>query len=227
MKKKHIQMIIIAIIAIVIAIGLKITYFKPQTEQTHENSAIPKPVNINITNQPTLGSKTAPMNIVVFEDLKCMLCRNFNLNLYPKLKKKYINTNKANYTIINVAFIPGSVHAAATARCIYQQNQQRFFDFVDYLYHHQGLEGEDWTNIPSMLSVSNQLEGLDHSKITDCVSNGDTLSLVDKNFTIAQQVMGENVRTPMLYLNGILVSPLNIKRFDTIYQHLISEKKHG
>ena len=66
-------------------------------------------LQIDTTNQPTRGNPNAKVHIVVFEDLKCIACKNFNNTVLPQIKKQFIDTNIAKYTVINLAFIPGSM----------------------------------------------------------------------------------------------------------------------
>ena len=95
--------------------------FLPQAQ------AKPAPaMQIDTTDQPTRGNPNAKVHIVVFEDLKCIACKNFNNTILPQIKKQYIDTGIAKYTVINLAFIPGSMPAANAARCIYTQNPDGF-----------------------------------------------------------------------------------------------------
>ena len=174
-------------------------------------------VKITTQNQPTLGKKDAAVKIVAFEDLKCMMCKLFNLNLYPEIKKQYIDTGKANYSVINLAFIPGSMTAAVTARCLYEQKPQYFFQFVKYLYQHQGPENEDWTTVSNMLNDASKISGVDSIRLGVCVSTGKYTDLIKNNLKYAAKVMGYPIKTPSIYINGILVEPLTIERFKEVY----------
>ena len=146
-----------------------------------------------------------------------MMCKLFNIGLYPKIKKDYVATGKASYSVINLAFIPGSMNAAVTARCLFDQNPPYFFKFVDYIYHHQGAENENWTTVSNMLSDASKIPGVDIVRLGVCVSTSAHASLIRDNLKYARKIMGSTVRTPSIYVNGILVSPLTMERFKQIY----------
>ncbi len=94
---KPLVLITVAIALIISAIALALS--KP---------AVPKAITINTKGQPTLGNPAAPVHIVTFEDLKYPNCARFNVEVLHAIKKKYINTGVAKYTLITLAFLPGS-----------------------------------------------------------------------------------------------------------------------
>ena len=126
MPKNTIRSLIIIIFLIAIGGTLTAMMFR-------KTPHLPNAVTIETSNQPTTGNPHAHAHMVVFEDLKCMNCMRFNTTLLPQIKQKYIDTGKAKYTFINVAFIPGSKPAANAARCVYQQNKKLFFIYLRLL----------------------------------------------------------------------------------------------
>ena len=230
MSSKIIRPFMLIVIVVVTLLSLTVVYQHHQqkppaptlmTSDTGNTQNHPaSPLTIDTKNQPTLGSKKAPVSIVAFEDLKCIACRDYNLNLYQTIKKDYVNTGKASYTIMNLAFIPGSINAATTARCLYNQKPDFFFQFVDYIYKHQGAEEDNWTTVPNMLAEASKINGVDNVKLGVCVTTNDYSKLFNQNLEQASKLMGGTIRTPSLYVNGTLVSPLTIKQFKTIYNQV-------
>jgi protein-disulfide isomerase len=216
MVKRTIQISMVLIITLLLVSAGVFLYLSSQSRQATPIT-LPKPVTITTRNQPTLGPLDAKIHIVAFEDFKCINCKRYSLELYPKIKKDFIDTKKAKYTLINLAFIPGSSTAAITAHCLFLQNNLYFFEFADYLYHHQGLETTNWTNLPNMLEYANRITGIDSKKLEACVSNPDSQTIVSKNMLIAQQTMGDTIATPALYINGIQVKPLTYQHFKRIF----------
>mgnify|MGYP003336595982 CR=1 FL=1 len=43
----------------------------------------------------TVGNKDAKITIIAFESLTCSHCANFHKNVYPELKKEYLDTGLA------------------------------------------------------------------------------------------------------------------------------------
>lgn len=212
MNKPLIQKIVIAIVVLILlAVGLA-WIFRPK----HKAPAV---VQIQTTNQPMLGKPEAKVKLVVFEDLKCIACKNFNNTVFPKIKEKYIDTGLVNYTIINLAFIPGSMPAANAARCLYQENPQWFFIYVDHLYQNQPPEQDNWATIPKLVEFANVIPGVDQEKLSRCIYDSPYNELIEKNFALAKKVIGSPVLTPSLYINGRRVNPVTWDQIDQIIKN--------
>ena len=169
---------------------------------------LPKPVVINTSGQPTLGNPKAKIHMVAFEDLKCSNCARFNVEIMPYIKKEFIDTDRAKYTMINVAFINGSMPAANAAHCVFVQNKKLFFDYTDYIFHHQPPESENWATVPNLLNFASQIKGIDTNALGQCIIQNPYDELIHNNLKLAMQLMGSMVSTPTLYINGIVVRPL-------------------
>jgi len=209
MSNKGMKIAVLVVLLIVILGGVGYYFYKPA-------DPLPKSITINTAGQPVLGNKNAKVNIVAFEDLKCANCMRFNTTLLPKLKKKYIDTGVAKYTMVNLAFISGSMPAANAARCIYKQNNQAFFDFVKFVYNHQPPENENWATIPKLMEFASHVKGIDQQKLSTCIVKSPYTNFISNNMKIAGKAMGEVIATPTIYVNGILVRPLTMTRFDQI-----------
>lgn len=164
---------------------------------------------INTDDQPTMGNSKAKIHIVVFEDLKCIACRNFNNNVLPKIKSDYIDKGLAKYTVINLAFIPGSLPAANAARCLYKENPEWFFTFVNNIYLNQPPEKEDWATIPRLVQFAGVIPGLDTDKFSRCIYESPYTDFIQNNFKMAQNLQGSTVSTPAIFVNGRLVENPN------------------
>lgn len=205
--------IVISVVAIIILIAVLAVIFRPQPD-------LPKPVAINTQNQPILGQKNAKIHFVAFEDLKCVACKGFSNNLFPIIKQKYIDTNLANFTFINLAFIPNSVPAATAAHCLYIQNPQFFFPFVEYVYAHQPPEEENWATIPKLAEFASHIRGVNLQQLSQCIFESPYNDLLKKNFLLAEHIMGTPVMTPSLFINGVKVNPLTLEQIDKIIKHI-------
>ncbi|AYU56025.1 DsbA family protein [Staphylococcus debuckii] len=52
-----------------------------------------------------LTSKNGKVKVVEFADYKCPYCKKVEDNVMPKLQKDYIDKNKVDYQLVNVAFL--------------------------------------------------------------------------------------------------------------------------
>lgn len=188
---------------ILMLLGLTL-FFLPKAQ------AKPAPaLQIDTTDQPTRGNPAAKVHIVVFEDLKCIACKNFNNTVAPQIKKQFIDTGIAKYTVINLAFIPGSMPAANAARCIYTQNPEAFFTFVDNVYQNQPPENEDWATIPKLMQFAGGIPGLDQDKLSHCIYDSPYNDFIQNNFKLAAKLQGNSVATPAVYVNGRFIDSPN------------------
>lgn len=210
MSNKQLRIIIAsALIIIIIAIAAIITH-KPALK-------LSKAVSINTRSQPFIGNAQSKNNIVVFEDMKCINCMRYNTTLFPKIKKSYIDTGKAKYTIITLAFIEGSPMIANAVLCAHQQNKKLFFPYVEYIYQHQGDETKDWGTIPLLLNYAKNINGLNTKKLASCLVQTPFTQQLNKNMSIAEKTMGDSVATPRVYINGVAVEPMTFDNFKAVF----------
>ena len=203
--------IIVATITIALIVGMHLR---------QPNATLPPHITIDTRNQPVLGNPKATINIIVFEDLKCHNCMRYNAEIYPSIEKKYIKTGIANYTIINLAFIDGSIPAANAARCVYAQKKKAFFTYVKKIYANQPPETENWATIPTLVAFANDIPGINNNKLSQCIYNSPYTQKINQNLKIAMKAMHGMVATPTLYINGYVVQPLSMKRINNIIKEL-------
>jgi protein-disulfide isomerase len=182
------------VFALVALCGLGFLYF-----------TAPKTVVIETQGQPTIGGLNAAVHVVVFEDLKCADCRDYTTTIYPKIKQKYIDTGKVKYTMITMAFMAGSRMAALAAKCVYEQNKDLFFPFVDYLFENQPKEFCDWATLPNLEEFARKVPGVDVQALREKITDANFSRYLDRNFEIGKQAMENDILTPTLFVNGVRV----------------------
>ena len=95
---RHIKSLVVTtFIVLIIAAGL-IHYIGKKE--------LPPAITLDTTGQPTIGYPKAKVHVVVFEEPKCSNCRDYSREIYPSIKKNFIDTNKITYTVIPVSFLP-------------------------------------------------------------------------------------------------------------------------
>ena len=213
MSNKNLRTLILSAFVIIAIIITLIILHKPALK-------LPKPAKIDVQSQPFIGNKHANNNIVVFEDMKCVNCMRYNTTLFPKIKKAYIDNGKAKYTIITLAFLPGSSLIANATLCAKQQNPDYFFPYVEYIYHHQGDESENWGTVPRLLEYAKKVAGIDIKKLSSCLVKAPFDSQISSNMKVARDTMGAQVMTPRVYINGVLVEPLTFEHFEQVYDQM-------
>jgi len=182
-------------------------------------------IAINTQGQPTIGYSKARVHLVLFEEPKCINCKTFNEKVFPRIKKEFIDTNKITYTVIPVAFLPGSMPAAVALLCAYYldplyPNDALFFTYLDYMYAHQPDEGIDWASREKLLEFAKEASpAIDLEKLAQCIDREQYRVKILKNTEYGRKLMGGTIATPTLYVNGIMVEKLTYSEI----QKLINE----
>lgn len=174
--------------------------------QKAQRIELPPAVSIDTTDQPSVG--TGKITMVTFEDMKCSNCKRYDMEIYPYIKEHYIDTQRARYVMIPLAFLNNSMPAGNAALCVYHQNAALFFDYVNTLYQHQPNEALDWATPEVLTQFAQQVPNINLKDFIACVNNHTYYKQLQKNLKLASTVMGDTVKTPTLYINGYLVNPL-------------------
>ncbi len=173
---------------------------------------LPPAVQIDISGQPHTGNGTTI--IVAFEDMKCSNCKIYNEVIYPFIQSHYIDSGKATYVMIPLAFLHNSIPAGNAALCAYHQKPELFFSYVDYVYQHQPDEALDWATPETLTEFAQHVPGIDMSALTTCIHNNTYYTQLEQNLAIAGKAMGDTIQTPSLYIDGHLVSPITAAHID-------------
>lgn len=175
---------------------------------------LPPANQINIERQPSIGQ--GPIIFVAFEDMKCSNCKRYDEEIYPYIKSHYIDTAKARYVLVPLAFLHNSMPAGNAALCVYHQKPELFFDYVDYLYRHQPNEALDWATPETLTQFAQQVPGIDITALSTCIKNNTYYTQLQQNLGLAGKVMGDTVQTPSLYINGYLINPITVEQIEKV-----------
>jgi len=173
----------VVVVAIVLAIVLSGGSSTPKVTQTIGSAATGLPgatdVQSLLKGIPQqglqLGSPSAPVQMVMFVDLQCPICQNFETTITPTLIAKYIRPGKVRLEIKPWAFIgPDSTRAQKAMFAAAKQNKA--FDFAQVLYDNQGTENTGWLNDAMIIQIAESVTGLNVPKL-----------LVDRNAASVNQ----------------------------------------
>jgi protein-disulfide isomerase len=81
-----------------------------------------------------IGSKDAPVTIIEYASMTCPHCAHFAVETFPELKKTYLDTGKARFTLREFPFDPLATAAFMLARC---QGDDKREAVVDLLFAQQ------------------------------------------------------------------------------------------
>ncbi|GHF74309.1 DsbA family protein [Deinococcus ficus] len=164
----------------------------------------------NLADMPYVGQDDARVNVVVVEDFKCPACKNFNDNIEPELKTKYVDGGQVKWYTLVWPFISTQVarnpeddskYAAQAARCVREQQGNEGYEvFKGILFRSQGPESEVWASKANLKTLAGNVEGLDAAKFASCLDNDETLAAVEADKRQAEAA-GVN-STPTVFVNG-------------------------
>lgn len=116
----------------------------------HIESLIPRQpparTDVDLMDAPRLGRTTAKFGVVEFSDYQCPYCRHFHLEVFPSLKKDYIDTGKVAFFSRDfpLDFHPQAAGAALAMGCIDRQSPDAFWEAQREVFAHQNLLGSDY-----------------------------------------------------------------------------------
>ena len=124
--------------------------------------------NLNEIKRITLGNKDAKIIIITYESFTCSHCANFHINIYPELKRDYIDTGIAK---IEFRHFPLDV-AAFNASKISQCKNDGSSEILDSLYLNQAkwVKGGTIEEINENLKKFLKYQGFDID-FDQCISN--------------------------------------------------------
>ena len=97
-----------------------------------------------------VGNKDAKINIIAFESLTCSHCANFHKNVYPELKKEYLDTGLAKIEFRHFPLDIAAFNASKVAQCKNDGNA----DILESLYANQ----QKWVKGSSIEEANKNLQ---------------------------------------------------------------------
>ena len=116
----------------------------------------------------TVGNKDAKITIIAFESLTCSHCANFHKNVYPRLKKDYLDTGLAKIEFRHFPLDIAAFNASKITQCKKDQSLQ----IMESLYSNQ----QGWVKGNNIEEVNENLKKFLKSQkfnlnFDDCITN--------------------------------------------------------
>ncbi|MDD1530644.1 MULTISPECIES: DsbA family protein [Bradyrhizobium] len=157
---------------------------------------VAKPVSLP---DMALGPKDAAVTITEYASMTCPHCAVFNEQVFPKIKKEYIDTNKVRYIFRE---FPLDIKAAAgsmLSRCIAKDDAPKYFAVTDMLFRQQN----DWVmkNTTETLTRIGKQAGLTQQQVEACLKDQALLDKIAADQKYASDVLKVD-STPTFFING-------------------------
>jgi len=171
------------------------------------------------TTDHVLGKADAPITIIEYASLTCPHCAEFNKEVLPELKTKYIETGKAKLIYRDFPLDQWALRASVLARCA---PADKYFGFVDVLFQNQVT----WATAKDPMAALEKigmLGGVSSAQFSACMQDKKLQDAV-----LAQSLQGQKEfdvqGTPTILVNGKKIdNPQSFADFDKILKPLASQ----
>ena len=169
-------------------------------------------------NRIVSGNKNAKITIIAYESLTCSHCADFHKNVYPQLKKEYIDTGLAK---IEFRHFPLDI-AAFNASKISQCKQDQSLNILESLYSDQ----QAWVKGSSVEEINKNLKKFINQKgfsidFDKCVNNKEVEDFVLNDRIEGAKNFDVNATPTIIINNKKFDKSLNYKNLKKFLEKLI------
>ena len=165
-----------------------------------------------------VGNKEAKITIIAFESLTCSHCANFHKNVFPQLKKEFLDTGIAKIEFRHFRLDIAAFNASKVAQCKNDGNS----DILESLYANQ----QKWVKGSSIQEANKTLQKFLKNEgfsidFDSCVNNKEI-----EDFVLNDRIEGASKfkvnATPTIIINNEkFEKPLNYKNLKKTLEKLI------
>ena len=144
------------------------------------------------------GNFDAKITMIIYESLTCSYCADFHKNIYPQLKKDYIDTGFVKLEFRHFPLDMAALNASKISQCTQDQD----LEILDSLYSNQ----KDWIKGNTVEDLNNNLKKFIQNEgfnldIDKCLSNKEI-----EDFVLNDRIEGtknfEINSTPTVIINN-------------------------
>lgn len=147
----------------------------------------------------TLGSEKAPVTLIEYGSLTCDNCIRFHRNVFPRIKKQYIDSGTVRFIYRHFPTSDAAVRGAIASQCAGEKS----YEMLDDLYSTTA----DWYRADNRDSVFVQKAsslGLNSEAYLSCLSDPKNLDEIKNQQQAAKQNL-DVTGTPTFFINGKIV----------------------
>ena len=150
----------------------------------------------------TSGNENAKITIIAYESLTCSHCADFHKDVYPELKKEYLDTGLAKIEFRHFPLDIAAFNAAKIAQC----KQDQSLEILENLYSNQ----KDWVKGSTIEEVNKNLKEFIEKKgfkinYEECINNKEI-----EDFVLNDRIEG----TKNFKVNATPTIIINNKKFE-------------
>lgn len=140
-------------------------------------AAAPAPAGGPVPAEMAMGNPKARVTMIEYASASCPHCARFNNDVFPLVKRKYIDTGKVRYVLREFLTEPVPLAAAGflLARC---SGEARYFSTLDQFFHAQAEIYSTGKALPVFVRIG-QSVGMNEEQVRACITDqaaADTLT---------------------------------------------------
>ena len=164
------------------------------------------------------GNENAKITIIAYESLTCSHCADFHKNIYPKLKKEYLDTGLAKIESRHFPLDIAALNAAKIAQC----EQDQSLEILEILY----LNQQTWVKGNTIEEVNKNLKEFMENKgfkinLDKCIKNKEIEDFVLNDRIEGTQKFKVNATPTIIINNKKFEKSLNYKNLKKTLEKLI------
>ena len=190
----------IAVVAVVIAVssgvnsGSTTTTKAPTAVAKSEFAGIPQTGNV-------LGAPNAKATLMVFADMQCPFCREFETRAFPSIVKRYVKTGKLKVVFQPISIL-GSDSVVGSKAVVAAAAQKKLFDYTAAFYANQGQENTGYVTSDFLTKLAKSVPGLDVAKWQQDLNTDAGTSILTAAQTAAQTARVDSTPSFMVGKKG-------------------------
>ena len=141
-------------------------------------------INAKTDEEFFLGNKNAKIVVIEYASMTCIHCATFHKQVYPKIKKNYIDTNKIKFIFRDFPLDKQALFASVLAKCA---PKDKYFNFVKLIHtNHEKWISNDDTFMNKLRNIG-KLAGLNENKINSCFKDEKMVDNIIRTRSIGEE----------------------------------------
>jgi protein-disulfide isomerase len=174
-----------------------------------------------------IGSPKAGLTVIEYFSASCPHCAAFNNEVFPDIRKTFIDTGKVRWVFREMLTPPVEI-AAAGFLLARAAGPAKYYPFLDALFHRQADiygEGTGAAARRILLEVCGQY-GIDEARFNASLSDKRALDALNGRAAAAAKAGVTSVPT-MLIGDRRLVGEIEVRTAPEVLQQVLSKRRHG
>ena len=164
------------------------------------------------------GDENAKITIIAYESLTCSHCANFHIDVYPQLKKDYIDTGLAKIEFRHFPLDIAAFNASKIAQC----KNDKGLEILESLYSNQ----QAWVKGSTVEEINNNLEKFIKNEgfemnFKECITNKEIEDFILNDRIEASKNFKVNATPTIIINNKKFEKTLNYKNLKKSLEKLI------